>query len=320
MSAGGERLAPRAVAVNLLGLAEQPEFGDTPYRVSAEGNSYVPAGDGGIVLGVRLGESVFARDADHAAAGACLVHPDQAARHALTIYSCIGNRVVVRTGQAAGARGVVVGKRGEAGRVIVSLAQDDLGRLRPADQVAVRALGQGWRPAGFPPEVTVLNTDPAAFAALPIAVSDNGGRVIAGVRMIAASKLAGNGIGRPAAGWDLDLQLSEPPGRRDRDRQGGGQAAGTPDAQPPDGTGAAAGLLLGDLLAVSDLDARWNMGYRRGWLTVGLVVHGASPLPGHGPGITPILTGPAGVLQAEPDLAGHVGLTEAVARALTAAE
>jgi hypothetical protein len=301
VSAGAEGLALRPVAVNLLGLVEQPEFGSTPYRVSADGNSYVPVGDGGIVLGVRLGESVFARDADHAAPGACLVHPDEGARHALTIYSCIGNQVVVRTGLAAGARGIVVGKRGEAGRVIVSLAQEILARLRPADQVAVRAYGQGWRPAGFPAEVTVLNAAPAAFAALPVAVT-GGGRVLAGVRMIAASKLAGNGIGRPAAGWDLDLQLSAP----------GGQSG--------DGSGGTGSLLLGDLLAVSDLDARWNMGYRRGWLTVGLVVHGASPLPGHGPGITPILTGPAGVLQAEPDQAGHAGLTEAAAQALTEGE
>ena len=42
-----------------------------------------------------------------------------------------------------------------------------------------------------------------------------------------------------------------------------------------------------------------------------MVVHGGSPLPGHGPGITPILTGPATALRAEPDAAGHVGLTEA---------
>ena len=150
MSTDADELALRPVAVNLLGLVEQPEFGSTPYRVSADGSSYVPVGDGGIVLGVRLGESVFARDADHAAPGACLVHPDEGARHALTVYSCIGNQVVIRTGLAAGARGIVVGKRGEAGRVIVSLAQEDLARLRPADQVAVRAYGQGWRPAGFP--------------------------------------------------------------------------------------------------------------------------------------------------------------------------
>jgi hypothetical protein len=301
VSVDSEGLALRPVAVNLLGLVEQPEFGSTPYQVSADGNPYVPVGDGGIVLGVRLGESVFARDADHAAPGACLVHPDQGARHALTIYSCIGNQVVVRTGLAAGARGIVVGKRGEEGRVIISLAQEDLARLRPVDQVAVRAYGQGWRPAGFPAEVTVLNTAPAAFAALPIAVTGDG-RVLAGVRMIAASKLAGNGIGRPAAGWDLDLQLS------------------TSGQQSGDGSGGTGRLLLGDLLAVSDLDARWNMGYRRGWLTVGLVVHGASPLPGHGPGITPILTGPTGVLQAEPDLAGHAGLTETAAQALIEGE
>ncbi len=70
-------------------------------------------------------------------------------------------------------------------------------------------------------------------------------------------------------------------------------------------------MLLGDLIAVTDIDARYNMGYRRGWLTVGVVVHGASRLPGHGPGITPILTGPSAALQPRPDAAGHTGLTAA---------
>jgi len=113
--------------------------------------------------------------------------------------------------------------------------------------------------------------------------------VTVSVRMTVPSKLAGNGIGRPSASWDLDLQLP-----------------------PPGPDGAAGDLLLGDLVAVTDLDARWNMGYRRDWVTVGVVVHGGSPLPGHGPGITPILTGPAGALRPRPDPAGHVGLTKAV--------
>jgi hypothetical protein len=294
----------RAVAVNLLGLVEHPELGDTPYRVSADGRPYVPAGDGGIVLGLRLGESSFGRDADHAAPGACLVHPDPAARHALTIYSCIGNQATVRTGQAIGARGVVVGKRGELGRVVVSFDQQDLTRMRPSDQVAVRTCGQGWRPPGFPSEVTLLNTDPAALRWLPITVAGDGTCVTAGVRAVVPSKLAGNGIGRPAVGWDLDLQLGGP-------AAGGGRA---------DAGAAGEDVLLGDLVAVSDLDARFNLGYRRGWLTVGVIVHGASPLPGHGPGITPILTGPAEALRAAPDRAGHAGLTEAVVRLLTVAE
>jgi hypothetical protein len=42
---------------------------------------------------------------------------------------------------------------------------------------------------------------------------------------------------------------------------------------------------------------------------VGVVVHGSSPQPGHGPGITPILSGPATALAVTPDAAGHAGLT-----------
>jgi hypothetical protein len=290
--------ALRPVAVNLLGYAEQPESSDGPFRISADGRPYVPAGDGGIVLGLQLGESAFSRDADHAAPGACLVHPDPAARHALTMYSCIGNQVTVRTGRAAGARGLVTGKRGEQGRVVACFDQQDLARMRPSDAVTVRACGQGWRPSAFPPEVTVLNIDPAAIERLPVALErlpvaldGDGTSVTAGVRLVVPSKLAGNGIGRPAVGWDLDLQLT-----------------------------AADDVLLGDLVAVSDLDARYNMGYRRGWLTVGVIVHGSSPQPGHGPGLTPILSGPAPILRARPDQAGHVGLTAAIVQSLALAE
>jgi hypothetical protein len=294
--------ALRPVAVNLLGLAEHPVLGDSPYRVDRDGRPYVPAGDGGIVLGLQLGDSAFGLAADHAAPGACLVHPDPASRHALASYACVGNQARVRTGQAAGARGVVIGQRGEEGRVIVGLAQADLARLRPGDEVAVRACGQGLRPPGLPPDVTIMNLDPGLLGLLPVGLppspppgspapggdGNGGAAVTAGVRMTVPSRLAGNGIGRPAVGWCLDLQL------------------------PPPGPDGGEDLLLGDLVAVTDIDARYNMGYRRGWVTVGVVVHGASPLPGHGPGITPILTGPAESLQVRPDPAGHVGLTTAV--------
>ena len=277
----------RLVAVNLLGVVEHPALGDTPYRVDCDGRSYVPAGDGGIVIGLCLGDSVFGLLGDHAAPGACLVHPDPAAQHALASSCCIGNRARVRTGAAAGAEGAVVGKRGEQGRVIVAFGQGDLARLRPGDEVAVRACGQGLRPTGVPPDVTIMNLDPALLGSLPIGLPADagGGAVTVGVRMSVPSRLAGNGIGRPSVAWDLDLQLPSP---------------------GPDGAG---DLALGDLVAVTDLDARYNMGYRRGWVTVGVVGHGASPLPGHGPGMTPILTGPAAALRPVPDAAGHVGLT-----------
>jgi hypothetical protein len=156
--------------------------------------------------------------------------------------------------------------------------------LRPGDQVSVRARGQGYRPAWLPDTVTVLNVDPDLLAALPVSRADPGARqaVAVQVRTVLPGKLAGNGIGRPAAGWDLDLQV---------------------------GAGDGHDLHLGDLVAVTDIDARYNMGYRRDWVSIGIVGHGSSPLPGHGPGMTPILTGPRTELVALPDQAGHVGLT-----------
>jgi hypothetical protein len=273
------------VEVALLGVIEHPELGDSPYRVDADGVPYLPVGDGGIVLGLRLGDSVFGRRGDHAAPGACLTHRDEAARRALVLYSCIGNEALARTGAAAGARGAVIGKRGESGRVVVAFQSDDLARMRPGDQVSVRSRGQGFRPAWLPDDVTMMNVDPRLLASLPVSATEDAGAIDVGVRLAVPVVLAGNGLGRPAHAWDLDLQLPAASG---------------------------AGLLLGDLVAVRDLDARYNMGYRRDWVSVGITVHGSSPLPGHGPGITPILSGPRNALRVIADSAGHVGLTDSV--------
>jgi hypothetical protein len=67
-------------------------------------------------------------------------------------------------------------------------------------------------------------------------------------------------------------------------------------------------LLLGDLVAIEDLDVRHNIGYRRGWVTVGVVVHGGSPLPGHGPGLMPMLSGPREAFDLHVDALDHSGL------------
>jgi hypothetical protein len=281
---GSVNLAP--VAVNLLGQVEHPAFGDSPYRIDADGAPYVPVGDGGLVLGVQLGDSVFDTSGDHVAPGACLVHPDAAAQHALGLYACIGNRAEVRTGAAAGAVGAVLGKRGETGRVITGFDAEILAAMRPGDQVSVRGVGQGARPDWLPDDVTLMNLDPALLLQLPVTAgtASAAGKSCVEVSVAATvpAKKAGNGLGRPAAAWCLDLQLTAADG---------------------------IGLRFGDLVAISDIDARFNIGYRRDWMTIGVLVHGASPLPGHGPGITVILTGPARSLRPQDHGAGQAGLT-----------
>jgi hypothetical protein len=273
-------LSARPVAVNVAGVVETPRLGPSPYAVDRDGKPYVPAGTAGVVRGVRLGDLAFGHDADHAAPGVTVVHDDQAARHALVAFACAGNEVVVRSGAAAGARGRVLGKRGEQGRVIAVFADDVLAELVPGDALTIRAFGQG---AALPGEFAAagavqLNIDPELLSRLAPDVR----RVP--VRTAVPSELIGNGLGRPAHQWDLDIGVDPV----DAVRHG------------------LDGLRLGDLVAVTDLDVRHNAGYRAGWTTIGIVVHGASPLPGHGPGVMPILCGPREVVGHVP---GHDGLT-----------
>lgn len=270
------------VAMNLSGVVDSPSVGETPYRVDQDGRPYVPVGDGGVVLGVHLGDLVGAVDGDHIAPGATLGHPDPAARLGLTSYACVGNPMRVRDGAAAGARGWVLGKRGEHGRVLVTLPDEALAVLQPGDGIAVRAYGQGAVLPGAPAGVTLLNLDPGLLTALGIVVVED--RVRVPVRAVVPGRLAGNGIGRPAHQWDVDLAF-------------------------PAGDPVLAALRLGDLLAVTDLDVRHNIGFRRGWMTVGVIVHGDSLQPGHGPGLTPVLTGPATAILAAADLTGPTALT-----------
>ncbi|MEU4806271.1 DUF4438 domain-containing protein [Actinosynnema sp. NPDC023587] len=255
------------VRTTLLGEVETPRLGPEPYLVDRDGAPYVPTATGGVVLGLRLGDGVFDVDGDHAAPGVTLVHPDPAACHALTAFACLGNEAVVRTGDARGATGRVLGKR--EGRVIAVFPQEVLARMLPADQVVIRAHGQGAAARGG---VTALNIDPGVLAALDVG----------SVRARVPSHLVGNGFGRPAHQWDLDVQVD----RAD-----------------------AAHWRLGDLLCLDDVDVRHNAGHREGWLTMAVLVHASSPLPGHGPGAMPVLCGPASAFTVRVDPTGHAGLT-----------
>ncbi len=282
--------APTMLAMNLTGVIEAPGMDSVPYLIGADGRPYLPIGDGGVVLGVALGDSVFGFDAEHASPAVTLVHSDQAARHALTAFGCLGNPVTVRSGAAAGEVGTVLGKRGEAGQLLVWFPPEVLARLTPGDSMVIRAFGQGATlPAGLARQgARLLNVAPALLARLPVTLAD--GAVECAVRGAVASKLIGNGIGRPAQQWSLDLQVD---------------------------SGAAplwelSRLAVGDLIAVHNLDVRHNAGYRFGWSTVGVTVTTASPRPGNGPQVMPILCLPTASLALTVRPVDHVGVTAAM--------
>ena len=287
MTTGSISTAPMLVATNTSGVLEHPGLDGGPYLIDADGRPFVPTGTGGVVLGLAVGDSVFGFDADAASPAVSVVHPEPAARSALTAYSCLGNAVTVRSGAAAGQRGTVLGKRGEQGRVLAWFPPAVTALLVPGDAMSIRALGQGARLAGAAGDLggQLLNVDPAFLTGLPIELRTESIR--AEVRAHVGSKLIGNGIGRPAQQWDLDLQVTV-------------------------GTAAGVGLehlCIGDLLAVQDLDVRYNTGFRRGWVTVGVVTTTTSPRPGHGVGLMPMLCVPERVLDLDVQPVAHAGVT-----------
>lgn len=279
--------APTLVATNTSGVIEHPGLDAGPYLIDADGRPFVPTGTGGVVLGLAVGDSVFGFDADSASPAVSVVHPEPAARSALTSYACLGNAVTMRTGAAAGQRGTVLGKRGEQGRVLAWFPPEVTALLVPGDAVSIRAVGQGARLAGRAGRLggQLLNADPAFLEGLPIELGEDSIRV--GVRGRVGSRLIGNGIGRPAHQWDLDLQVTAR-------------------------TATAVGLehlSIGDLVAVGDLDVRHNTGFRRGWVTVGVVTTTTSPRPGHGAGLMPVLCVPDEVLTLDVQPVDHLGVT-----------
>lgn len=55
-------------------------------------------------------------------------------------------------------------------------------------------------------------------------------------------------------------------------------------------------LRLGDVVAFEDTDSRYNHGYLRGAMSIGIVGQTDGPRAGYGPGVTIVMTSPAGQL------------------------
>jgi hypothetical protein len=212
----------------------------------------------------------------------------------MMLLSCVGNRARVTTGPAAGALGTVTGKHGGINHVIVDFEPGVLRRLRLGDRVQITAFGQGLALPDFP-AVAALNLAPRLLARW--GVRPHGMHLHVPVTHIIPSGIMGSGLGKSdGVLGDCDIQISDPTIRR-RFRLGA--------------------LRFGDLVAVCGLENRFGPTVRGGRITIGVVVHSDSHVAGHGPGVTPLLMGPARVLRPfyspRSNIALALGLRRAVA-------
>ena len=127
----------------VAGEVTSPSMAMNPYEVAADGTPVVPVGAGGICYNVKVGMGALGWAGDQVEPGVSIANPAESANEALNVFACVGNHVVVRSGAAAGAAGVVTGKH-EAfmsyKHVLVHIEDAALEQVVPGDLLLVRGL------------------------------------------------------------------------------------------------------------------------------------------------------------------------------------
>lgn len=261
--------ADRLVTQILTGEVWPPVADRHPYHVGPDGEPFLLPGMGGVTLGVHLGDRATGHAADHLEPGLSVRHRDRGANMALQFLACVGNRVRVTVGPAAGAEGIVIGQHAY---VLCDLAEGDLARVTTGDPVAVEAVGQGLRLAEHP-DIHVKNLAPWVLAAMAGGTRPDGRLEVHVARRVPPEAIgAGSGMAAEYANTDL---------------------MGAYDGLSPDLSLGLEGLRIGDFVALENQDHRFGRGYRAGWLTIGVISTGTCHLFGHGPGPSSVLSGPA---------------------------
>ena len=247
-----------------------PALQRTPYRVDRR-SALCLTWDRGIAYNVKVGDPAFGWVGDHVEPGvstaASIDERSGARNQAYNTLTCVGNEAVVISGDAKGAKGIVTGKHGGIEHVIIDLAQEDLEKMVIEDKVLIKAYGLGLELLDYP-GITVRNLDPGLLNKLEL--SEENGRLIVPVAAKIPARLMGSGIGASTtASGDYDITTTD---------QEEIKALGIDQ------------LKFGDLVALEDSDNRFGRSYRKGALTVGVVVHSDCLVAGHGPGVTTLFT------------------------------
>jgi hypothetical protein len=264
------------VSVSLGGVIAHPGFPGLPaepYRLDAQGKSFLLPTWGGIVYNVSVGDKAFGWAADCIHPGVSIRGTDDGRNRGLNVFACIGNVATVMTGQAAGTKGVVTGKSGRfSEQVIIHFPVEARKKMAVNDQIVVRGLGTGLVIEGHE-NVACKGLSPALLKVLP--TKSEGGVLKVGVVGTIPAHLVGAGAGLTSEGGSLHMQST--------DRAALAEAGLDK-------------LRLGDLVAFENTDSRYNHGYLRGAMSIGVVGQTDGPRAGYGPGVSVFMTAPKGEL------------------------
>ncbi len=262
-----ERLVKIAVQGKVAAAYQWAEF-----EVAHDGKPFSLPSTGGIVYNVRTGDSTFGWEGDHIEPGvSALTDEDKRASRAnmgFNFLACVGNKARIVSGDAKGKIGVVTGHHGGVEHVTIDFDETTLQKLTMDDKILIEGFGQGLKLIDFP-EIKVYNLDPDLLHKMPLRVT--AGKVLeVGVTTMVPAELMGSGLGHNNIGTgDYDIMTHDPEAvKKYRLDQ----------------------LCFGDFVAVMDHDNSFGRTFKKGAVSIGVVVHSNSTLAGHGPGISTLLT------------------------------
>ena len=261
------------IETSVMGEIAHPSIrGRSPYRITASGEPVVLPATAGITYNVRVGDSATRWVADHLEPAVTIKNPsgegDTGPNAGLNLLACVGNRARVVSGKAEDSAGTVTGKHGGAEHVMVDFTREIMEKMVPGDKILVHANGVGLQLEDYP-EVRLFNTAPELLDAWGIGEEAGTLRVPVTHRVPAA--IMGSGLGQDNAfkgDYDITLFDEETVEEYRLDQ-----------------------LRMGDMVAITDTDHRFGRIYKRGFVSIGIVIHGGSIVAGHGPGVTTLMAG-----------------------------
>lgn len=280
--------ADQLVEIAVAGAITAPAFRRGPFLPDNDGLSVVLPGMFGYVYNVRVGDAAFGWQGDHIEPGASIDSQDDGVHHALHYLTCIGNKAVVTSGEAAGAEGIVTG---EHARLLVDFEPAVAEQLCVGDTIQIRAKGRGLKLLDHP-GIELKKVSPELLAAMGLE-DLGGGRLRVRVAMELPVRIMASGAELNSEYVDQDLTSGD---RALMAELGIDQ------------------LRLGDVVAIHHADHRFGRGYRKGHVAICLCIHGDSVMTGHGPGILTIMTGTDAdiewVVDPQANIARYLGIRE----------
>jgi hypothetical protein len=266
------------VEMAVLGSIAPPRQASPPYRDRPDGTVLTVPGTGSITYNFRVGDPATQMAGDHVEPGVSINTSPAGEQMGLAVLATIGSLARVVSGEAQGAVGAVIGKHGGIENVMVEFPDDVYDKLVIGDRIQVRAVGVGMEATNLE-GVAIRNMSPRLLDALNasgMGVTPDG-RLRVPVTHRIPAMIMGSGLGASTvSSGDYDIQMFD---------------QGVVERYSLDT------LRFGDIVAIMDADNTHGRIYLEGAVSIGVVVHGASRVAGHGPGVTTLLTSATGLIE-----------------------